>query len=462
MNRLITLLLLATTVALAQPADPRGWSPGQVAAGASRILEGPDTSGLPELEFPKEFQKQLGKGRTLIYFFSPTCPHCQAVAEELGQLGRDLKGKALVIGVASASSMAGDIADFKTKYKIDDLIVHDTDRGIQGAMGVRSTPSVLLVEPGPKSKHHIVDVWYPYQGGYDTYVKIRLSEDPWSAFDGSYLGNGSCGGCHQQEMESWALTHHSIAWRSLVKTADHEQDECTGCHVTGKGQPSGWKDATTPQLVDVGCEACHGPSGPHDGTRTEPKEACKGCHDAEHSIQFTVEKGLPLIDHYAANALSDEGFTERRMALLDGEIPRPLLAFASDETAGAKACKSCHKAEYNQWSSTGHAQAMEGLEADDKRTDPGCVKCHATGKRGGPPATDLAGFRVKESVGCEACHGPGQAHIQAGGGTENIEKLGDDCPVCVIEAVCTSCHTSEWDKDWSLDTHLPKAGHGAN
>jgi hypothetical protein len=67
---------------------------------------------------------------------------------------------------------------------------------------------------------------------------------------------------------------------------------------------------------------------------------------------------------------------------------------------------------------------------------------------------------VAESVGCEACHGPGGAHIAAKGGTDNIEKLGDDCPVCVIEAVCTSCHTSEFDKDWDLDTHLPKVGHG--
>ncbi|MEZ4320998.1 MAG: multiheme c-type cytochrome [Myxococcota bacterium] len=459
MNRALTLVLLLATAALAEPGDPRGWTPGEVASGAARVLAGPDTAELPELEFPKEFQKSLGKGRTLIFYFSPTCPHCQAVGAELGDLGRAIGDRATVIAVATGSSLKGDVMDFKAKYRIDADFVMDTDRGIQTAMGVRSTPSMLLVEPGSKGKHKIVDVWYPYQPGFDTYVRMRVEENPWAAFDGTYLGNGSCAGCHQQELEGWALTHHSIAWRTLVLKGDDKNPECTGCHVTGNGQASGWTPDSDGELVNVGCEACHGPSGPHDGTRTDPNTTCAGCHDAKHSIQFSLAKGVPLIDHFAANALSDDDFTKRRMALVDGEAPRSLLAFADDATVGAEACKSCHEAEYTQWKGTGHASAMQILLKEEKDGDASCVKCHATGKRGGPPSPDLDGFRMQESVGCEACHGPGEAHVKAGGGTDNIEKLGDDCPVCVIEAVCTSCHTPTWDKDWDLDTHLPKAGH---
>jgi hypothetical protein len=37
--------------------------------------------------------------------------------------------------------------------------------------------------------------------------------------------------------------------------------------------------------------------------------------------------------------------------------------------------------------------------------------------------------------------------------------LGDSCPVCVIEAVCTSCHTTGWDPLWDLDKDLPKVKH---
>lgn len=460
----IVLAGLLVSAALARPADPRGWSEGQMAAGAARILGGPDRAALPELEFPKDFQKRMGP-KTLVFYYSPTCPHCQAVGPEIAALGEALSGQVTVIGVASGSSAQEDVDGFTRTYGIGFPMVIDTDRGVQNAMGVRSTPSVVLVEPSKGGKHRIVDLWYPYQGGFDTYVKMRVLPDPWKAFDGTYLGNGSCAGCHPQELESWALTHHSVAWRTLAKRGEDKNPECVGCHVTGaasitKATPAGWTSTDqTPDLVDVGCEACHGPSGPHDGARTDPRTACVGCHDAKHSIQFSVEKGLPLIDHYAANALDDDAFTARRVALLDGEAPRALLAFGDDPTVGAAACKGCHEAEHAQWTASRHGHALQTLRDAEKESDVTCVRCHATAKRGGPPPAALDGFR-DEGVGCEACHGPGTAHIAAGGGTENIEKLGEDCPVCVIEAVCTSCHTPDRDADWDLATHLPRAGHG--
>jgi hypothetical protein len=92
--------------------------------------------------------------------------------------------------------------------------------------------------------------------------------------------------------------------------------------------------------------------------------------------------------------------------------------------------------------------------------DPACVRCHATAKQSGLPPTTLGGFRTLDGVGCESCHGPGETHVAAGGGTDNIEGLGDDCPVCVIEAVCTSCHTRKWSPDWELDARLRAISHG--
>ena len=456
MKRWWALGLLISLTAVAKPDDPRGWSKGTKAAGAARILQGPDQKQKLELEFPASLTKKMGK-KTLLFYFSPTCPHCQAVAKEFGDLARALPG-VTVIGVASASSLPGDLVDFKKAFGIDFEIVLDLDRSIQTAMGVRSTPSVLLVERSTKKKHTLVDVWYPYQPGFDTYVKMRVYADPWKAFDGSYLGNGSCGACHTQEMESWALSHHSIAWRTLVVSEDQKDPECTSCHVTGAGKPTGWTGPDTPQLTAVGCEACHGPSGPHDGKTTDPRTQCAGCHDPKHSIQFSVEKGLPLIDHYSTVALDDEAFRARRMALVDGEAPHELLAFAAEPTVGAEACASCHPAETAQWSAHPHHNAMASL-SETERKDPACVKCHATAPEGGPFSTELSGYRVDEGVGCEACHGPGGAHIAAKGGTDNIEGLGEDCPVCVIESVCTTCHVPKWDKDWELEGHLRRVHH---
>ena len=60
---------------------------------------------------------------------------------------------------------------------------------------------------------------------------------------------------------------------------------------------------------------------------------------------------------------------------------------------------------------------------------------------------------MDDGVGCESCHGSGQAHV-ADPTKDNIVGLGDSCPVCVIEAVCTTCHTKEWDPDWDLDQRL--------
>jgi hypothetical protein len=102
---------------------------------------------------------------------------------------------------------------------------------------------------------------------------------------------------------------------------------------------------------------------------------------------------------------------------------------------------------------------MSSLEKHKRTDDVECVRCHATPARPGPPAAALDGYRTAEGVGCEACHGPGGAHIAAGGGKDNIVGLGDSCPVCVIEAVCTSCHTTGWDPLWDLDKDLPKVKH---
>ncbi len=161
--------------------------------------------------------------------------------------------------------------------------------------------------------------------------------------------------------------------------------------------------------------------------------------------------------------MSPEEIHQARLKLYNGEVPRDLLAFAAGKNVGAEACKSCHENEYAWWKASKHHTSMSVLaEADEpKDTDPTCVRCHASATESGPPPTTMAGFRVEDGVGCESCHGPGEAHVAAEGGTDNIEGLGEDCPVCVIEAVCTGCHTKEWDPGWELDFDLPRVKHTA-
>lgn len=93
----------------------------------------------------------------------------------------------------------------------------------------------------------------------------------------SYVGAKKCKVCHLKEYNSWAQTKMANVIDLLKPGARAEQKikakldpnkdytndtNCVGCHTTGFGKPGGFKDlASTPELVGVGCEVCHGPGG---------------------------------------------------------------------------------------------------------------------------------------------------------------------------------------------------------
>ncbi|TNE84951.1 MAG: redoxin domain-containing protein, partial [Deltaproteobacteria bacterium] len=263
MKRPILLLpLLIAGVAVAT-GDPRGWSEGQPAANAAAFMTQP---ALGEIELPKSLLKTLKKKSVLVYF-SPTCPHCRHVAPELGRMADKLGNDAELVMIASSSSTDAALTEWKATFGGKYRIVKDGDRAIGTAMGIRSTPSALVVEPASNGKVKVLDAYYPFSPGYSALVEMRLGETPFASFEkGEYQGTAVCAACHTQEAEAWAITHHSMAWRTLVLDEEHENAECTGCHVTGNGQPGGWDGDPGSHLTSVGCEACHGPSGPHDGT----------------------------------------------------------------------------------------------------------------------------------------------------------------------------------------------------
>jgi thiol-disulfide isomerase/thioredoxin len=455
------LVWLVASVALATDGDPRGWSAGQMAAGAASVVQGPPQKPLGA--FPKVVTDQV-TGPTALLFFSPTCPHCRRVAPEIERLSKSLAARgAKLVGVASGSASESELKEFESAFGVTFLVLRDTDRSIQAAMGAQSTPSMMLVAPPPnpkdKGKLEIRDLWYPYRAGWDVLVLGRVAGDPFVAFTpDTYVGNNACAACHTQEYGSWELTLHSVAWRTLTLASKERDPSCNRCHVTGAGTPGGWSGDVESVLVDVGCEACHGPGGPHDGTPADPRAACASCHDPDHSLSFSLDRALPLIDHYKVLSYSDADFEAARRKLYDGDVPQELIAFPSGNNVGSDKCLACHPVEHDWWSGDPHANAMASL-AKEGSTDPDCVRCHATAKKSGPPPTTLDGFDRFGGVGCESCHGPGEAHVAAGGGTTNIQGLGASCPVCVIDAVCTTCHTPKWSPDWNVETKLPRITH---
>jgi hypothetical protein len=79
---------------------------------------------------------------------------------------------------------------------------------------------------------------------------------------------------------------------------------------------------------------------------------------------------------------------------------------------GSSACVSCHAPAAAFWRATKHARALASLEAANRGKSAACVGCHVTGfgQPGGTADLEIATTRLRD-VGCEACHGPGSAHV---------------------------------------------------
>jgi hypothetical protein len=96
--------------------------------------------------------------------------------------------------------------------------------------------------------------------------------------DVAYVGSEACMKCHESAYEVWEKSAHSHAYKTLVDAkfpSNNQFDpECIVCHTVGFSYLSGYvseeyratlkKDKKfAPDLRNVGCESCHGPSSLH-------------------------------------------------------------------------------------------------------------------------------------------------------------------------------------------------------
>jgi len=109
------------------------------------------------------------------------------------------------------------------------------------------------------------------------------------------------------------------------------------------------------------------------------------------------------------------------------------------EYVGSAKCRVCHLKEHRTWSKTKHAKTFAVL-LEGERQDPDCVKCHVTGFGEPGGFVDEQTTPKLKDVGCEACHGPGSAHVaiaakhvqDSGGWDTKIDK--------VPRSRCVKCH----------------------
>jgi len=110
--------------------------------------------------------------------------------------------------------------------------------------------------------------------------------------DLEYTGSLACRQCHRYEYDLAASQRHARAYATLENVGSHLDPECVVCHVVGLSQGGGFSSVgETPDLKDVGCEACHGPGSEHVRTygkakTTPPRMACLDCHTPEQSSGY--------------------------------------------------------------------------------------------------------------------------------------------------------------------------------
>lgn len=469
-------LLLLSSLALAGDGklDDRGWHvvEGALANGTPIVLAGGGPWAAPRLDIslisPDARAADLDElitRPTLLFYYSAGCPHCVQVAPEIPRIAARLKDRADVVAIASGSNSLSQVREFGKAADFGELPHYkDFTRKYAAANDILSTPTVLLVRPVEGGGFESLGEFRPFFGGAgliaETRLRVVLGDDPYAAFEpGRFYGSKACGNCHVEEYGSWGLTHHSLSYWTIYERELTQDADCVRCHVTALGVEGGFalgEDGSP--LAEVGCEACHGPGGPHAGTRpplADSRGVCVGCHDADHSLVFDAAAALPHVDHYTAAVLSPEAFQEAREALLEGRAEQPLLAFPQGHNQGVQSCGPCHAEQVAAWEKGPHAGAMKTLRRKGSQRDTGCISCHAVARVDAPkkPADWF-----NEGVGCEACHGPGEKHgVDEGKGP--ILGLGTTCPECVIEGICTRCHTPEHDPDWELKAALSGVKH---
>ena len=166
--------------------------------------------------------------------------------------------------------------------------------------------------------------------------------------------------------------------------------------------------------------------------------------------------------------------------------PRPHPS--GHQFVGSDSCADCHADEFQIWSEGNsgdggpHQHATASLTNPNERSwvqrnfDPECVSCHMTGWNPQGFFPYESGFRdIKKddalfNNGCENCHGPGSAHIDAERNKKDDEKLlsklRDEIRVTVEQArtaTCVQCHdldnSPDYVKEGGFDKYWPEIEH---
>lgn len=127
-------------------------------------------------------------------------------------------------------------------------------------------------------------------------------------------------------------------------------------------------------------------------------------------------------------------------------------AFREASWVGSVACAECHKDEYAVWEKSKHARAMTTLRERDQHENPNCMKCHLQDLPAGNGTHGVAG------IGCESCHGGGQAHVVAM--RQGLPRVSMRTFTEAAEESCAGCHDEANSPRFDGETYWARIAHG--
>jgi hypothetical protein len=153
---------------------------------------------------------------------------------------------------------------------------------------------------------------------------------------------------------------------------------------------------------------------------------------------------------------------------LEGLGLKPQPTASGAKFVGSETCGGCHEKALAIWSKTPHAHATDSLVTPPnsrgdiaRHYDPECLSCHATGWEPQKFHPLESGYLSLEATphlqhnGCENCHGPGSAHVDAeSGGDEALQaKLRETMKLPIAggraEKRCLECHDEDNSPDFT-------------
>jgi 2',3'-cyclic-nucleotide 2'-phosphodiesterase (5'-nucleotidase family) len=128
----------------------------------------------------------------------------------------------------------------------------------------------------------------------------RASEGSSNALANVASRSTTCAPCHSEQVEQWQTTDHAKAYETLVKNSKQYDPQCLACHTTRFEQPEGFSmEMQQPELVNVGCEDCHGFAKDHLNEMkpipipSPDLQLCLECHTSDRCPGF--EEDAPLV-----------------------------------------------------------------------------------------------------------------------------------------------------------------------